>query len=321
MKPTILVPGNIHPRGRQRLDENFQLHHVQDFKLDGLDAAFAEKIDGIATFMFPIDKPLLQAFPNLKIVSSFGVGYDHVDAASAADLGIVTAHTPEVLDDEVADTTIGLLISTLRELPAAERYLRDGLWKTKGPYHNTPLTLRARTIGIFGMGRIGRKIAKRLDAFDVAIHYHNRRTLNDVSYPYHASLNALATACDTLINVVPSTPETQNAVDAKILKALGPNGVLINVGRGDTVDNEAVAEALTDGTIAAAGIDVFPNEPDVPDALLRAPNTVLLPHVASASVHTRDAMADRVVDNLISWFDGKGAIAAVPESEHLNKSV
>jgi lactate dehydrogenase-like 2-hydroxyacid dehydrogenase len=181
------------------------------------------------------------------------------------------------------------------------------------------LSLRGRSVGIFGLGRIGKAIAHRVEAFGLPVSYHNRRKADDVSYTYYPSLLELAKAVDTLILVAPGGAETAKAIDADVLKALGPEGVLINIGRGSVVDEDALAQALTDGTIAAAGLDVFANEPNVPQALLDAPNTVLLPHIGSASEKTRRDMANLVIDNLISWFDNGEAITPVPETSHVKK--
>jgi lactate dehydrogenase-like 2-hydroxyacid dehydrogenase len=219
-----------------------------------------------------------------------------------------------VLTEEVADTAIGLLINTVRELYAAETWLRDGSWVKRGNYRLSRLTLRGRSVGIFGMGRIGLAIARRLEAFGLPIAYHNRRKVEGLAYEYHATLKGLAEAVDTLVCVAPGGAATEKAVNAEILSALGANGVFVNIGRGSTVDEQALAAALSNGTIAAAGLDVFADEPNVPKALLDAPNTSLLPHVGSASEHTRRAMADLCVDNLISWFTDRRPLTPVPET-------
>lgn len=310
LQPTVLIPGNVHPHALKRLEA---LYNVVRTSGNNPLPEQVDQIDAVATFMTPVDPALLDSLPNVQIVSSFGVGYDHVDAVYAAAKGIMVTHTPGVLDDEVADVTIGLLLATLRELPKAEHWLRSGRWKQDGAYRLTPLTLRGRSVGIFGLGRIGQAIATRLAAFGVDIHYHNRRQNSDVTYRYHGTLVEMAQAVDTLISVVPGTAATSKAIDATVLSALGTNGVFINVGRGNAVDEAALAAALHNGTIAAAGLDVFSDEPNVPDAILSAPNTVLLPHVASASQHTRQAMADLVVDNIVEWFEKGAALTPTPE--------
>lgn len=232
----------------------------------------------------------------------------------------MVTNTPDVLTEEVADTAVGLLINTIRELPRAEAWLRAGRWTAEGPYPLTPMTLRGRRVGIFGMGRIGLAIARRLEAFGLPIAYHNRSKVEGVSYAYHASLAELAANVDTLVSVAPSTAATDKAVNAGVLAALGPDGVFVNIGRGGTVDQPALIEALGSGTIGAAGLDVFADEPDVPQALIDLPNACLLPHVGSATVHTRKAMADLVADNLVSWFEKGRALTPVPETANASRT-
>ena len=261
----------------------------------------------------PLDEAYMRQYPKLEIISSFGVGYDNIDAKAAARLGITVTNTPGVLDDEVADTALGLMIMTVRELPQSERYLRAGNWAAKG---NFPLSasLRGRTVGIFGLGRIGKAIAKRIDAFGLPIAYHSRHAQADVPYRYYASLVEMAKAVDILIVIAPGGPATRHIINAEVLQALGPDGVLINVARGSLVDEKALIEALRNKTILAAGLDVFENEPSVPQELIALENTVLLPHVGSASVKTRRAMAECVVSNLFAWADGKPPLTPVPET-------
>ena len=309
----ILVPGKLNAHAKKRVSELFSIVEIASSDPALITPDIAARIRGIAS-MTTISAALLDTLPKLEIVANFGVGYDAIDAAHAGKIGVMVTNTPDVLTEEVADTTLGLLLNTLREFSAAERYLRDGRWEKEGNYRLTPLTLRERKVGIFGMGRIGQAIAKRLEAFGVSIAYHNRRQVDGIAYEYHASLLSLASAVDTLIVVVPGGDSTRDAVNSAVLKALGRNGVLINIGRGSTVDEEAVAAALKDGTIAAAGLDVFKDEPHVPQSLMDAPNCVLLPHLGSASEHTRMAMANLCVDNLVSWFSGKGAVTPVPET-------
>ena len=314
----VLVPGRFNPHALERIRTEFTAVEIGAADPTLIDADMAATVRAIAS-MTTISADFMQALPRLEIVANFGVGYDAVDSRHAGANGIMVTNTPDVLTEEVADTAIGLLLNTVRELSAAEAYMRAGNWSAKGNYRLTPLTLRGRTAGIFGMGRIGQAIAKRLEAFGVAVHYHNRRRAEGLDFPYHATLADLAHAVDILIVVVPGGAATQNAVNAEVLSALGPNGVLINIGRGSTVDEDALIAAMTNGVIGAAGLDVFDNEPHVRAELFSLPNTVLLPHVGSASVHTRKAMGDLCVDNLVSWFSGKGAITPVPEASHLQK--
>ena len=309
----ILVPGNFNDHAIGRIDKAFRRVRVERADPSLVTDEMRATVRGIACFG-GINAAMIDALPNLEIIANFGVGYDSVDASHAARRAVMVTNTPDVLTEEVADTTIGLLINTVREMYAAEKWLRDGDWVKKGNYRLSRLTLRGRKVGIFGMGRIGLAIAHRIEAFGLPIAYHNRRQVEGLSYEYHATLKGLAEAVDTLICVAPGGAATEKAINAEILSALGPDGVFVNIGRGSTVDEAALATALANGIIAAAGLDVFANEPNVPRALLDAPNTSLVPHVGSASHHTRRAMADLCVDNLISWFGERRPLTPVPET-------
>jgi lactate dehydrogenase-like 2-hydroxyacid dehydrogenase len=313
---TILVPGRLHEHAAGRIDKSFRMVRVERADAALIDAETAGTVRGMAA-MTGIDAAFIDALPKLEIIANFGVGYDAVDAKHAGARGIMVTNTPDVLTEEVADTALGLLINTVRELPKAEQWLRQGRWERDGHYPLSQATLRGRRAGIFGMGRIGLAIARRLEAFGLSVAYHNRRKVEGVSYAYHPTLIGLAEAVDTLISVAPGTASTEKAVNAAVLKALGPDGVFVNIGRGSTVDQEALIEALKNDVIRAAGLDVFADEPRVPQALIDLPNASLLPHVGSASVHTRKAMAGLVVDNLISWFSGKGPLTPVPETAQI----
>jgi lactate dehydrogenase-like 2-hydroxyacid dehydrogenase len=302
----------------EALERRFTLHRLwEQADKDGFLAEVGPRIRGVATSTLfgRVGAALIDRLPQLEIIASFGVGYDNVDAALATERGILVTNTPGVLDDEVADLTIGLLLATIRQIPQAERFLREGRW----PQGNYPLspTLRGRTVGILGLGNIGKAIARRLEGFGVAIAYHGRHAQTGVGYAYHATPLALAEACDVLVAIVPGGAATRHMVDAEVLKALGPDGVLINVARGSVVDEAALITALRDGTILAAGLDVFAQEPQVPQALMDLPNAVLLPHIASASVHTRNAMGRLVADNLTGWFEARRPLTPVAETAHL----
>lgn len=310
----ILMLKPMQPAVVDALGARFTLHQAGSVPdLAGLRAGIGPRIRGIAAAaQSPIDGLLMDALPSLEIVASLGVGYDTIDAHGARARGVVVTHTPDVLTDEVADIALGLLLATVRELPAAERHLRAGLWP-KGSYPLTA-TLRGRTIGILGLGRIGRAIARRLEGFGVDIAYHNRTRVPDAPYAYHPSLLELARAVDTLIIAAPGGPGTAGMVDAAVLAALGAEGIVVNIARGTLIDEPALIAALQDRTILGAGLDVFAEEPHVPQGLLALDRVVLLPHVGSASVHTRAAMGGLVVDNLLSWFAGKGPLTPVPET-------
>jgi lactate dehydrogenase-like 2-hydroxyacid dehydrogenase len=260
-----------------------------------------------------INEALFDRLPKLDIVASFGVGYDHIDAAAAAKRGIVVTHTPDVLTEEVADTALGLLLATVRELPQAERHLRSGKWPD-GDYRLSRATLRNRAVGLVGMGRIGRAIARRLEAFGVPIAYHTRQPRREVAYRHYPNLVDMARAVDVLLVIVPGGAGTRNLINARVLEALGPDGILINVARGTVVDEAALIEALKQGKILAAGIDVFAREPHVPEELIAMENVVLLPHVGSASVFTREKMDQLMVDNILAWSEGKAPLTPVPET-------
>ncbi|MFV0281623.1 MAG: 2-hydroxyacid dehydrogenase [Rhodoblastus sp.] len=259
-----------------------------------------------------LDSAIMEQFPRLEIVVSFGVGYDHVDAAWAGKKGIVVTNTPDVLNDEVADTAIGLMLCAVRQLPQADRYVREGRW-SKAPF---PLTasLRGRTLGVLGLGRIGRTIAERAAAFGLKVVYHGRRPQADAPYAYFPTLTGMAEACDILVAITPGGPDTRHIVNAQVLEALGPNGVFINVARGSVCDQEALVAALRDRKILTAGLDVYADEPNVPAELVEMEHVVLLPHVGSGTKYTRDAMGRLVVDNLGSFIGGRGPLTPVAET-------
>lgn len=307
----ILVTGLLHAPTFERLEENFTIHLCGAGKAHTIDPDIAKRIRGVAS-MSGINRAGIESLPALEMISNFGVGYDAVDVGCAIEKSIMVSHTPTVLNEEVADTAIGLLINTVRELPAAENYLRAGKWEKEGAYPLTGTTLQDRTLGIYGLGRIGKAIAHRAEAFGLKIAYYGR-SKQDIEYDYHDSLVSLAEAVDTLMIVAPGTPETEKSVNREVMSALGANGVIINIGRGSVIDQPALINALSDGTIRAAGLDVFDSEPHVPEALIALPNTVLLPHVGSASIATRNAMGNLVVDNLLGWFNDRKPLTPVPE--------
>ena len=314
-KPTVLLLGRVLPALEAELDARYRVVRATEGNLDDTLAASGDAIRGLVTFGHAaVDDDLLSRLPALETVANYGVGYDTVDAEAAARRGVVVTHTPDVLTDEVADVAMGLLLATVRRLPQADAYLRRGDWVAKGAFPLSPLTMRGRTLGIVGLGRIGKAIARRAEAFGLAIAYHGRHRQDGVAYPYHDSLLGLAEAVDTLMLVVPGGDETRHMVDRAVLQALGADGVLVNISRGTAVDGSALAEALRSGTIAAAGLDVFEDEPHVPQALIDAPDTVLLPHIGSASVATRAAMGQRLLDNLSGWFENRRPPSPVPET-------
>src|ERR1041385_382732 len=281
---------------------------------DAFIKSIAPKVRAIAAVAGhgPVDGTIMALFPKLEIVSSFGVGYDHIEAKWAGEHGIVVTNTPDVLNEEVADTALGLTLATVRHLPQAEKYLRAGHWPKHGDYQLTP-SLRDRTVGIVGMGRIGKAIARRFEAMKVPVVYHSRRPA-DVPYRHYPNILDMARDAKLMVVITPAGAATKNLVNADVLKALGPDGILINVARGSVVDEEALIKALKAKTILSAGLDAFANRPQVPQELIDMDNVVLLPHVGSASHATRRAMDELVANNIISWFSGKGPITPVPET-------
>jgi lactate dehydrogenase-like 2-hydroxyacid dehydrogenase len=313
--PDVLMLGPMMPLIRDGLEARFTVHRLWEAAdPDAFLNDIAPRIRAVATGAHAhVDAGLIDRLPALEIIANFGVGYDTVDAAHAGARGVVVTNTPEVLTEEVADTAFGLLIMTVRELAAAERHLRAGDWLQR-PYPLTPLSLRDRTIGIVGLGRIGKAIAKRADAFGIPVVYHNRRPAEDVPYRYYPSLHDMARDVNVLLVVVPGGAGTRHLIDASVLEALGSDGTLINIGRGSVVDEAALVQALHSGTIRAAGLDVFEAEPCFPKDLIALDRVVLLPHVGSASVHTRNAMGQLVVDNLAAWFERGAPITPVAET-------
>jgi lactate dehydrogenase-like 2-hydroxyacid dehydrogenase len=314
-KPDVILMGPLKPLIVRGLEAICTVHKTAEAKDRDAFYAACSGVKALAVVV-PIDRvsdTFMSRFPKLEIISSFGVGYDHVDAKWAGAHGITVTNTPEVLTEEVADTALGLLLCTVRELPQAERYLRAGKWLEKG-FHLTRATLRNRTVGMVGMGAIGQAIARRLDAFGVPVVYHTRTKRPELSYRHYPNLVDMARDVDTLMVIVPGGAATANMINAQVLDALGENGIVINMARGSVVDEPALIQALKDKRIMAAGLDVFVNEPQVPAELIAMDNVVLLPHVGSASIFTRDKMDQLVVDNIAAWVAGKPPLTPVAET-------
>ncbi|MCW5681950.1 MAG: 2-hydroxyacid dehydrogenase [Xanthobacteraceae bacterium] len=313
-KPDLLMVTPMMPMIEEQLDKAFTVHRLSAAKdRDALIAEVAPKVRAIAsTPGARVDAALMGKLPNLEIVGAFGVGYDSIDAKWAGEHGVVVTNTPDVLNEEVADTAIGLLLATIRQFPQADQYVRAGKWLEKA----FPLTatLQDRTVGVLGMGRIGKAIAKRLEAFNTPIVYHSRNPAAGVSYKHYPDLVSMARDVDVIIVITPGGAATKHIVNKQVLEALGPNGIVINVARGSVIDENALIDALRDKKILSAGLDVFEDEPKVPQALIDMPHVVLLPHVGSASVHCRRLMGQLVVDNLIAWANGKAPLTPVAET-------
>ena len=260
---------------------------------------------------YGVKAPVMDRLPNLSMISCYGVGYDNIDAAAAHQRGVMVTHTPDVLNAEVANTTLLLILSVYRELLRDDAWVRSGDWESKG---NAPLTRSVDNcvVGILGMGRIGQEIATRLKPFNPTILYHTRSEKN-VPYEYVASLKNMAAQSDILVCITPGGSATRHLVNRDVIDALGPEGTLINVSRGSVVDEAELAAALEEGRLGWAGLDVFEDEPRVPERLRALENVVLLPHVGSATVETRRAMGMLAVDNLIDHLEKGTVKTPVPE--------
>ena len=319
-KPHLIQVGNVNERMTARLNAEFVVHKwfdVQD--KDALLAEVGDKVIAISTDgHWGVPDNLFERLANLRVVSSYGVGYDGIDADAAVRHNVLVAHTPNVLNDEVADTAIMLWLAVSRGLVRADTWVRSGAWESKGAFELT-LSIQKRTVGILGMGRIGETIAKRAAAFDAKIVYHSRMS-KPVPYDYYDDLTAMARDCDVLMVITPGGAATRHLVNAEVLEALGPDGILINVARGSVVDEAALVDALQSGKLGAAGLDVFEAEPKVPQALKAMDNVVLLPHVGSATIETRRAMGDLTCDNLSQYLRNGTVITAIPECAHLNNA-
>jgi lactate dehydrogenase-like 2-hydroxyacid dehydrogenase len=265
----------------------------------------------VGTGAAKVDKKLLTMLPNVKLIAICGVGYDGVDVAVAKEKGIVVTHTPGVLTDDVADLAMGLVLSIGRRIPQADKFVRNGDW-VDDAFALTHTVSGAR-LGIVGMGRIGRAIAKRAAAFDMSIAYTGRQAKADVPYVFYKTVTELAAAVDYLVVAVPGGDNTKNLIGTSALQALGVKGYLINIARGSVVDQPVLVQALKDKTIAGAALDVFWDEPIIDPELRRLPNVVLTPHIASATVETRQAMVDLTMANLAAFYQKKAVLTPVPE--------
>lgn len=316
-KRDVLLIGARKPVLVKGLESKVNLHYLLEAKdQDAFVKELGPRIGAIAVAYTSnkVDGGFMARFPKLEQISSFGVGYDHIDAKWAGAHGIVVTNTPDVLNEEVADTALGLLLCTVREFPQGDRYVRAGKWP-QAQYPLAKATLRDRTVGMVGMGRIGKAIARRLEAFGVPVVYHSRNP-QDVAYKYYPKLIDMARDVDTLMIIVPGGPATQNLINAEVLKALGSRGIVINMARGSVIDEPALIDALKNKTIYSAGLDVFAKEPEVPKELLEMDNIVLLPHLGSSTEVTRAAMDQLLVDNILAWLAGKPPLTPVPETPY-----
>ncbi|MGA5462930.1 2-hydroxyacid dehydrogenase [Mycobacterium sp. NPDC050041] len=313
-RPGVLQVGPLKPSLAETLRTDYDAHVLPEDagereRFLGTDAADVTAV--VTSGRTGVDAALMAALPRLGAVINFGVGYDTTDVDAAAERGVVVSNTPDVLTDCVADTAVGLMIDTLRRFSAADRYLRDGRWPVDGNYPLTRQVSNTR-VGILGMGRIGGAIAKRLSAFGCTISYHNRNRVEGSPYTYAGSPVELAGAVDVLVVAAAGGSGTRRLVGRDVLDALGADGYLVNIARGSVVDEDALVDALTQGRLAGAGLDVFADEPHVPEALIALENVVLLPHVASGTVETRAAMEALTLRNLDSFLADGTLVTPVP---------
>jgi lactate dehydrogenase-like 2-hydroxyacid dehydrogenase len=311
MKRDLLVTGRMYPPTLAALNEAYTTHNLYEAAdRNALLASLADRVTAVASSNSGgIDAATIGKLPKLKVIAHFGVGYDTVDVDAARARNVAVTNTPDVLTEEVADLTLALLLATVRRVPQGDRYVREGKW-LKGPMALTD-SLQGKTIGIIGMGRIGRAIARRAAAFNLKILYQGPNRKSDLSWPYFADPVALARESDIVVAACPGGEATRGLVSRAVIEAIGPQGVFVNISRGSVVDEGALIEALQSGKLGSAGLDVFEDEPRVPEAFLAMDNVVLQPHVASATHPTRKAMGQLVIDNLAAHFAGKPLITPV----------
>lgn len=311
MKHEVLVTGNMYGPTLARLDESYTTHKLFLAKeRDALIDSIAERITAVASSNSGgIDAATIAKLPKLKVIAHFGVGYDSVDVNAAGARKIAVTNTPDVLTEEVADLAMALLLATVRRVPQGDRYVREGKW-LQGPMALTE-SLQGRTLGVVGAGRIGRAIARRAEAFNMKIAYQGPNRKADLPYAYFSDPVALARETGMLMVACPGGEATRGLVSRAVIDALGPKGFLVNISRGSVVDEPALIEALQLGRIAGAGLDVFADEPRVPQAFMALENVVLQPHVASATHKTRAAMGQLVIDNLAAHFAGKPLVTPI----------
>ncbi len=305
-KPDVLLVGPYPEQDMAVLRDAYVLHNL--WEATDHRAFLAERADsirGIATRGdLGADSALMDALPALEIIACYGVGVDKVDLEHARARGICVTHTPNVLTNDVADMGLALMLALARRIPQGDAYVRSGQWR-KAKMGRLTTSLAGKTLGVLGLGRIGRAVSSRAEACQMKIAYHDLIVHEDVDYAYYASPHELAAAVDVLMVCLSGSATTAQMVDKGVLAALGSQGMLINISRGSTVDEPALVEALQSGAIAGAALDVFANEPQVPEALLTADNVVLQPHHASGTVETRAAMGALVIENLRCHFAGE----------------
>jgi lactate dehydrogenase-like 2-hydroxyacid dehydrogenase len=306
MRPAVLSLGVFPADTMSRLEQLFELHHFTAWPLPAgvIRPDVAARIRGIATEVNRgAPRDLIASLPNLEIISCFGAGVDSVDLTAAQERAIPVTNTPGVMADECADLAIGLMLASARQIPYADYHVRTGAW-LNGPL---PLgrSVGGKTVGVVGLGRIGRAIADRAAAFRTTVVWHGPRPKPGTPYEYMADLVEMAWRCDFLMVACKASVETRGLISAAVIEALGPQGTLINVARGSVVDEQALIERLRDGRLGFAALDVFQNEPRIAPAFFELPNVLLQPHQGSATVETRTAIGQLMIDNLTAHFSGE----------------
>lgn len=316
-KPKIVQIGSLggSPGADNKLREHFDV--VPLWQASDRDQALREAADVevvVTSAMHGCTADVMQKLPNLKLICNWGVGYDSIDIEAAAKHGIAVTNTPDVLNDCVADEAWGLIIACARHIPQGDQFVRTNRWENQDGMLPLGTRVSGKKLGIVGLGRIGMAIAKRGEGFDMQIGYHNRNARTDVPYTYMNTLTDLARWSDFLVVATVGGASTRKLISRDVLQALGPNSYIINIARGPVIDETAMVELLQSGALGGAGLDVFENEPKVPDALKQLNNVVLMPHVGSATTETRQAMFDVVMQNLLAYFDGKALLTPVATS-------
>ncbi len=311
-KPDCLLMSPINDHVQDRLDEIVTIHRYWEAEdagamLEDLAPSTRYVVTGGGT---GCPAAVIEALPKLELIASFGVGYDAIDVDAARAAGVRVTNTPDVLNDCVAEVALALMLALCHRVPQSDRYVRDGRWERDG---TMPLTaeLTGRRVGILGLGRIGKTIATRLQAMKMRVVYHGRTEQVDEPYAYYGDLAAMARDVDWLVLVAPGTPETEGIVSRRVLEELGAEGCLVNVARGSLVDEPAMVDLLAEGRLGGAALDVFADEPRVPERLRALENVVLMPHQGSASHKTRRAMGDLVVANLRAQLSGAPLLTPV----------
>lgn len=297
-----LTPG--HPEQLEALERSFNV--IRLWKERDPDKAIkdhASNIVALTTYLAPVRAQLIAALPNLEIIAIGAAGYDHIDLDAAKSRRITVTHTPDALTDETADLGMALMLALTRRVVEGDAFIRAGLWKNQA--FPLGVSLKGKTLGIVGLGRIGLALAKRAEAFGMSIAYYGPREKAGVSYDYYSDLADLATHCDVLALTCRGGEDTKGIINYNILAHLGPKGFLINIARGSVVVQDDLLVALRNKIIAGAALDVYDNEPDVPDSLFVMDNVVLCPHIGSATYETRKAMGEQVVSNIIACLNGE----------------